>query len=105
MPTHPNVPQHPVDEFAFKEVRTWGQFKISSDCLCVSCESNKLGGRISCFVLCKKIMLGKHLDFFHGSVSFSEGKKLIHSFHIYEQNSLKIFQSLNSIVLTDQTKA
>ena len=50
-------------------------------------------------------MLDKHLDFFHGSISFSDGKKLIHSFHMYEKNSLKIFQSLNSIVLIDQTKA
>ena len=48
---------------------------------------------------------GKHLYFFYGSISFSEGKKLTHSFHTYEKNSLKIFQSLNSIVLVDQTKA
>ena len=39
------------------------------------------------------------------SISFSEGKKLIHSFHIYEKNILKIFQSLNSIAMIDQTKA
>ena len=94
-----------VDEFSFKELRTWGQFKISSGCLCVLCESKELGGRVSCFVLCKKITLGKHLDFFHGSISFSEGKKLINSFHIYEKNSLKIFRSLNSIALIDQSKA
>ena len=85
---------HPVDEFSFKEMRTWGQFKISSGCLSVLCESKELGGRVSCFiliVLCKQITLGKHLDFFHGSISFSERKKLTHSFHIYEKNNLKIF--------------
>ena len=38
---------HPVDEFSFKEMRTWGQFKISSGCLCVLCESKELGGRVS----------------------------------------------------------
>ena len=42
---------YPVDEFSFKEVRTCGQFKISSDCLCVLCESKELGGRVSCFIL------------------------------------------------------
>ena len=47
-------------------------------------------------------MLGKHLDFFHWSISFSEGKKLIHLVYIYEKNSLEIFQSLNSIALIDQ---
>ena len=26
---------HPVDEFSFKEMRTWGQPKISSCCLCL----------------------------------------------------------------------
>ena len=26
---------HPVDEFSFKEMRTWGQPMISSSCLCV----------------------------------------------------------------------
>ena len=56
-------------------------------------------------VLCKQITLSKHSDFFHGSISFSEGKKLIHSFHIHEKNSLKNFRSLNSIALIDQTKA
>ena len=50
-------------------------------------------------------VLCKHLDFVHGSVSFLEGKKLIHSFHIHEKNSLKIFWSLNSTALIDQTKA
>ena len=50
-------------------------------------------------------MLDKHLDFFHGSISFSDGNKLIHSFHMCEKNGLKIFQSVNSIVLIDQTKA
>ena len=41
--------------------------------------------------------MGKHLDVFHWSISLSEGKKLIHSFHMYEKNSLKIFWSLNSM--------
>ena len=54
-------------------------------------------------VLCKEIMLGKHLDFFHESISFLEGKKLIHLFY-NEINSLKIFRSLNFIPLIDQTK-
>ena len=38
---------HPVDEFSLEEMRTWGQFKISSGCLCVLCESKELGGRVS----------------------------------------------------------
>ena len=33
-----------MDEFSFKEMKTWGQFKISSCCLCVRCKSRKLGG-------------------------------------------------------------
>ena len=41
----------PVDEFSFKEMTTWGQFKISSGCLYVLCESKELGGRVSCFIL------------------------------------------------------
>ena len=53
-------------------------------------------------VLCKQIT-GKHLIFFHESISFLEGKKLIHSFH-NEKNSLKIFRSVNSTALIDQTK-
>ena len=28
-------PNHPVDEFSFKEMRMWGQSMISSCCLCV----------------------------------------------------------------------
>ena len=28
-----------VDEFSLKEMKTWGQFKISSYCFCVWCES------------------------------------------------------------------
>ena len=47
-------------------------------------------------VLYKQITLGKNKDFFHGSISFLEGKKLIHPLH-NGKNSLKIFQSLNSI--------
>ena len=54
-------------------------------------------------VLYKQITLGKNIDFFHGSISFLEGKKLIHPFH-NGKNSLKIFRSLNSIVLMDQIK-
>ena len=34
-----------------------------------------------------------------------EIRVLEYSFHIYEKNSLKIFRSLNSIALIDQTKA
>ena len=29
---------HPMDEFSLKEMRAWGQSKISSCCLCVWCE-------------------------------------------------------------------
>ena len=35
----------PLDEFSFKEMRTWGQSKISSRCLCVLCKSKELGCR------------------------------------------------------------
>ena len=34
---------HPVDEFSFKEMRTWGQSKISSCCICVWCKSREIG--------------------------------------------------------------
>ena len=37
---------HPVDEFSFKGMKTWDQFKISSGSLCVWCESKELGGRM-----------------------------------------------------------
>ena len=36
---------HPVDELSFKEMRTWGQPKNSSCCLCVWCKSKELRGR------------------------------------------------------------
>ena len=36
-----------LDEFSFKEMRTWGQSKISSCCLCVWCKSRELRGRES----------------------------------------------------------
>ena len=36
---------HPVDEFSFKEMRTWGQSKISPCCFCVWYKSRKIGGR------------------------------------------------------------
>ena len=36
---------HPEDEFSFKEMRMWGQFKISSCCICDWCESREMGGR------------------------------------------------------------
>ena len=35
---------HPVDEFSFKEMRTWGQPMTSFCCLCVRFESRELGG-------------------------------------------------------------
>ena len=34
-----------MDEFSFKEMKTWSQFKISSCCLCVRCKPRELGGR------------------------------------------------------------
>ena len=33
----------PPDEFSFKEMMTWGPFKISSGWLCVWCESKEIG--------------------------------------------------------------
>ena len=36
---------HAVDEFSLKEMRTWGQSKISSCCICVWCKSREIGGR------------------------------------------------------------
>ena len=36
-----------MDEFSFKELRTWGQSKISSSCICVWCESGELRRRRS----------------------------------------------------------
>ena len=35
----------PVDEFSFKEMRTWGQSKISSCFLCVWCKSGEIWSR------------------------------------------------------------
>ena len=35
----------PLDEFFFKEMRMWGQYKISSCFFCVWCKSRELGGR------------------------------------------------------------
>ena len=40
--SHVFSPIHPVDEFSFKEMRTWGQPMISSCCLFVTCESREL---------------------------------------------------------------
>ena len=37
---------HPVDEFSFKEMRTWGQSKISSCFLCVLCKSGEIWSRV-----------------------------------------------------------
>ena len=36
-----------VEEFSFKEMRMWGQFKISSGCLCVLCESKELASSVN----------------------------------------------------------
>ena len=38
---------YPLDKFSFKEMRTWGQSKISSCCLCLRPKSRELGGRRS----------------------------------------------------------
>ena len=38
---------HPLDEFSLKEMRTWGQSKISFCFLCVWCKSREMGGRRS----------------------------------------------------------
>ena len=38
---------NPVDEFSFKEIRTWCQSKISSFCLFGWCKSRKMRGRVS----------------------------------------------------------
>ena len=36
---------HPKDELSFKEIRMWGQSKISSCFICDWCESREMGGR------------------------------------------------------------
>ena len=36
---------YPVDKFSFSEMRMWDQFKITSYCFCVWCESREIGGR------------------------------------------------------------
>ena len=36
---------HPLDEFSFKQMRMWGQSKISPCCIYVWCKSRELGGR------------------------------------------------------------
>ena len=36
---------YPLDEFCFKEMRTWSWSNITSHCICVWCESGELGGR------------------------------------------------------------
>ena len=38
---------HPEDELSFKEMRVWGQSKISSCCICDWCESRETEGRES----------------------------------------------------------
>ena len=38
---------HPKDELSFKEMRMWGQSKISSCFICDWCESREMGGRQS----------------------------------------------------------
>ena len=40
---------YPVDEFSFKEMRTWDRFKITFYCICDWCESEESGGRSSKF--------------------------------------------------------
>ena len=42
----------PVDEFSFKEMRTWGQSKFMSYYICVWCESGELAGRKSSKFFC-----------------------------------------------------
>ena len=34
-----------MDKFSFSEMRMWDQFKITSYCFCVWCESREIGGR------------------------------------------------------------
>ena len=36
---------HPEDELSFKEMRIWGQSKISSCCICDWCKSREMKGR------------------------------------------------------------
>ena len=45
--THTFFAFYQADEFSFKEMRTWGQSKISPSCICVWCESGELGRRRS----------------------------------------------------------
>ena len=35
----------PVDEFSFKEMKTWGPSKFTSYCICIWYESEELGAR------------------------------------------------------------
>ena len=41
-----------VDEFSFKEMRMWGQSKISYSCIRVWCQSGELGRRRTSRLLC-----------------------------------------------------
>ena len=43
---------YPMDEFSWKEMRTWDQSKILSYCFCVWCESRELGSRGSSRLPC-----------------------------------------------------
>ena len=50
--SHASRLAYPVDEFSFKEMRTWGQSKITSYCICVWCESGELKGKRSSGLPC-----------------------------------------------------
>ena len=49
---------HPMDEFSFQGMRTWGQSKISSCSLCVWCKSREMrGGRSPRFINGRELLL------------------------------------------------
>ena len=49
---------YPVDEFSLKEMRMWGQSKISSYCFFVWCKSRELEGRRSSRFPCLTAVVG-----------------------------------------------
>ena len=81
-----------MDEFFFKEMRTWDQFKTISYCVCDWCESGELGGRCnssggnlliqSCQtsateLLCENSQWPKHVDCFHKSAPLQTSNRIL----------------------------
>ena len=53
---------YPVDELFLKEMRTWGQSKISSYCFCFWCEPRESGGKGSSRFPCVTPVVENSLD-------------------------------------------